>query len=85
LVDEAELTVVVARSYPIEQRALDLGAERFAVALGDFDHELDVAAAHVDLHLRFVDEIPPLDDVAGHLTVQADDLVAGLQPGECGR
>ena len=79
LVDEAELAVVVAGAHPVEHRAGHLGTQRFAGPLVDRDRLVEAAAAQLDLELGFVDQEPPLDDVAGHLTVERDDLVTCAQ------
>ena len=85
LVDEAELAVVVARAHLVEQRRVDLDAERLAGGLGHLDGELEPAAADVEHQVGLVGQQPPLDDVPGGLAVEADDLVADEQTGPLGR
>ena len=80
LVDEAELAVVVAGAHLVEQRRLHLHAEGLARPLVDLHGELE-PPAEVEHRVGVVDEEPPLDDVAGHLTVDGVDLVAHLHPG----
>ena len=47
----------------------------------DLDVEFESVAQHVERDVGLVGEHLPLDDVAGHLTVDARDLVTGLEPG----
>ena len=79
LVDEAELAVVVAGAHLVEQRRVHLDAERLAGPLVDLDGELEPAAARrrARRSASSVEELP-LDDVAGHVAVDRDDLVADL-------
>ena len=76
LVDEAELAVVVTRLDLVEDRRVDVGAEGLARALGHHDLLLEPATAHVEDHLRLVDQEAPLDDVARLDPVEGEDLVS---------
>ena len=85
LVDEAERAVVVAGAHPVEDRAVELEAERRARRLVD-DHELlEAAAAQLELDPRLVglDLVP--DDVAHRFAVERDELVTGEDARGVGR
>ena len=85
LVDEAELTVVVAGADPIEHRARHLGPERLTGSFLHLDRQLQTAAQDVEGDLRVVGGEAPFDDVAGHGAVQSGHHVADLQTGVRGR
>jgi len=85
LVDEAERTVVVAGADLIEERRRHLGPERLPGRLGNIQHQLEAAAPDLDRDVLVVREQTPLDDVARNLAVDAQHLVAHLQPGPCRR
>ena len=76
LVDEAELAVVVAGADLVEQRRVDLDAERLARLLVHVERQRLVLAADPHRHLGLVDQQVVVDDVAGLLTVELDQLVA---------
>ena len=82
LIDEAELAVVVARPDAIEHGRLDLDAERLSGPFGHRQSDLDAAPEHVELDVGLVGGVLPFDHVAGSQTVDARDLVTGLEPGE---
>ena len=67
--------MVVTRLDLVEDRRVHLGAERLPRPLGHHDLLLEPAAAHVEDHLRLVDQEVPLDDVAGLDPVEGEDLV----------
>jgi hypothetical protein len=85
LVDEAELAVVVTRAHLVEQRGVDLDAERLALGLGHLDGEHEAAATDVEEEVGVVGQELVGDDVPGHLAVHGEDLVAHEQPGALGR
>ena len=84
LVDEAERAVVVARAHLVEQGRLHRGAQRLALGLGHHQVVHEAAAAHLELGVGGVDQQAPGDDVAGHLAVDREHLVADAQPGALG-
>jgi len=81
LVDEAELAVVVAGAHLVEQGRVHLQPERLARRLGHLDRALQAPTGEVEHGVGVVDQEAPLDDVAGHLAVDGDHLVADLHPG----
>ncbi len=85
LVDEAELAVVVAGADLVEQRAVDLDAERLAGPLGHLDGDLQPTPPEVEHRVRLVGEPAPLDDVAGGLAVDGQHLVVDQDTGPVGR
>ena len=62
----------------------DLGAERLAGPSLEADALVEPAATELDVELGLVDQQLPLDDVARHLAVERDDLVARAQTGPLG-
>ena len=76
LIDEAELAVVVAGADLVEQRRIDLDAERLARLLVHVERQRLVLTADPHRHLGLVDQQVVADDVAGLLTVELDQLVA---------
>ena len=77
--------MVVAGLEGVEQRRVDLDAERLAGHLVDLDGELEAAPLDVEGQVGLVGEDPPPDQVAGRLAVDGRDLVAHSQPGVGGR
>ncbi len=76
LIDEAELTVVVAGLHPIEDRRVEAQSQWHAVALNDLHDPLQATATHGELDVGFVDELLVLDDVGGSHAVDGHQLVA---------
>ena len=85
LVDEAERAVVVAGAHPVEHRARELDAERRALGLVDVHDPLQAAPPEVELDVRAVDLDLVRDDVAHHLAVDREHLVAHDHARERGR
>jgi hypothetical protein len=85
LVDEAELAVVVAGAHTVEDRRVDLDAQRCSGELLDGRHQVETPAPDVELERGLVGEDLIFDDVAGRLTVHGHDLVAGSEARLCCR
>ena len=81
LVDETELAMVVAGLDPVEQRAVDLDAQRRTGGLVDLDVVTQPATVDFEQQRRLVDQQLILDDVAGNLLVDGEDAVTGRDPG----
>ena len=84
LVDEAERTVVVAGPDPVEDGRGDLDPEGLSRLLVDPDQpgQRRPGAAHQDAEVARVAEALEIDDVAGLVPVQAQELVAHGQSGQ---
>jgi Na+/proline symporter len=81
LVDEAELTVVVAGPYPIEDRARHLDAQRLTRPFVDLEGQIEATPPDLELDLGLIGGELPLDDVARHISVDPHDLVARSETG----
>ena len=85
LVDETELTVVVTRPHLVEQGRVDLDAQRVTMGFADLHREVQPAAPQLDGKVGLVHEQTPLDEVAGDLAVEGDNLVTCLHTDAFGR
>jgi riboflavin biosynthesis pyrimidine reductase len=81
LVDEAERAVVVAGPHAVEDRAREPEPEGLTRRLAHDDVALEPAPADLELDARLVRQELVADDVAHRLAVDAQQLVAGEQPG----
>ncbi len=85
LMDEAELTVVVAGLDLVEDRCVYFGPHRFAELLLHDHVEALLVANHDQRHLCVIGEDLPTDHVTRHLAVDCEDLITGLEAGpSCG-
>ncbi len=69
--------MVVAGTDPIEHRARHVDAQRLTCPLLDREGQVESAASDVELDIGFIGRQLPLDDVAWHVAVDPNDLVAG--------
>jgi hypothetical protein len=83
LVDEAEGAVVVAGADPVEHRRRNLEAQWLAGRLLHPDPAVELGARPSDHHVeaRRVHHLLVLDDIAGLLAVERNQLVTDLEPG----
>ena len=79
LIDEAESTMVVTCTNSIKQCTSDFCPEGFASIFLDDHLHFETTTHKVDLDFGFIGHQSPLNDVAGHHSIETNDLVARLE------
>ena len=85
LVDETELTVVVAGAYAVEYSRVHLDTEVLAVFFSNVEVELQTSAVDRQADLGVIGEHAVFDDVADRLTVDSRQQVANGNATRLGR